>query len=67
MNFKVCARAPDISVPRINHEWDEAALVRGALVSVISSAARNLGPKTKISQSPPLASFESVSFRNDNG
>ena len=35
--------------------------------SVISSAARNLRPKTKISQSPPLAFVRGRLLRNDNG
>jgi len=35
--------------------------------SVISSAARNLGPKTKISQSPPLTFVRGRLLRNDKG
>ena len=35
--------------------------------SVISSAARNLGQKTKISQSQPLAFVRGWLLRNDNG
>ncbi|MGC8907254.1 MAG: hypothetical protein ACP5M0_07400 [Desulfomonilaceae bacterium] len=64
-----------LSVPRMNHGFDEAALVRRALLPVIlpenaivlyqngifvsrSSETRNLSAKAKISQSPPLTSFE---------
>ncbi len=51
-----------ISVPRMNHEFDEPALVLSVLLPVISIAARNLDAKTKISQLPALTSFEAGPF-----
>ncbi|MGC8908587.1 MAG: hypothetical protein ACP5M0_14270 [Desulfomonilaceae bacterium] len=51
-----------ISNFRMDYGFDAAALVLGALLFVISSEARNLSLKTKISQAPLLASFEPGAF-----
>jgi hypothetical protein len=48
--------------PRIPHQCHF-----GRSPSVISSAARNLGQKTKISQSQPLTFVRGRHLRNDNG